>query len=156
MTTDYIKTVQTRLTRKGTRLSKSQIREIYNEVVVAPLAPTEDELSVVMERLEKQYQAPSHEGSQGDLTIPEPEITEITPEGDPDTWEILEPPTQEPSQPPIQEPEEMMQPTQPAQEARGDLATSNGSTSSHLSGAFTTVTQQQIQEAVEQQFGERM
>ncbi|MBD1804046.1 hypothetical protein H6F98_00970 [Microcoleus sp. FACHB-SPT15] len=153
MTTDYIKTVQTRLTRKGTRLSKSQIREIYNEVVVAPLAPTEDELSVVMERLEKQYQAPSHEGSQGDLTIPEPEITEITPEGDPDTWEILEPPTQEPSQPAIQEPEEMMQPTQPAQEERGDLATSNGSTSSHLSGAFTTVTQQQIQEAVEQQFG---
>jgi hypothetical protein len=153
MATDYIKTVQTRLTRKGTRLSKSQIREIYNEIVVAPLAPTEDELSVVMERLEKQYQAPSHEGSQGDLTIPQPEITEITPESDPGTWETLQPPTEESTLTPIQESEEMMQPAQPAQEAKGDLATSSGSSPSHLSEASTTITQQQIQEAVEQQFG---
>ena len=149
----FVKRLQTRASRKGISVSKSQVREVYQSVVAAPENPSEEEMVAVIEALEAQYQAPSYEGGEGDLTIPEPEITEITPEGDPDTWEILQPPTQEPSQPAIQEPEEIMQSSQPAQEAKGDLATSNGSTSSHLSGAFTTVTQQQIQEAVEQQFG---
>jgi hypothetical protein len=129
MATDYIKTVQTRLTRKGTRLSKSQIREVYNQVVAAPLAPTEDELTFVMEQLEKQYQAPSHE-SENQLVS--------TAESAPIQQQEIEP----------------MTPAQPtAQPSNSTLATSSRSTLSQASSANLTITQQQIQEAVEQQFG---
>jgi hypothetical protein len=138
MATDYIKTVQTRLTRKGTRLSKSQIREIYNEIVMTPLAPTEDELSVVMERLEQQYQAPSHDHAKDELTFTEnPELPQQEEEE-----EMFQP-----------TPPQSMEPAQPAQESKGDLTTSNGSTPSHLPEPSTAITQQQIQEAVEIQFG---
>jgi YesN/AraC family two-component response regulator len=129
MATDYIKTVQTRLTRKGTRLSKSQIREVYNQVVVAPLAPTEDELLSVMEQLEKQYQAPSHE-SASDLALAEQSS----------------PIEQQESQPMT-----TAQPT--AQPSTSTLATSQRSTLSQPSNSNLGITQQQIQEAVEQQFG---
>jgi electron transfer flavoprotein alpha subunit len=131
MATDYIKTVQTRLTRKGTRLSKSQIREVYNQIVEAPLAPTEDELTVVMEQLEKQYQAPSHEPT-ADLTTTEESTA-------------------------LQQQEEEIQsmtPAQtPAQPSNSTLATSNRSGQSLTSQVNLGITQQQIQEAVEQQFG---
>lgn len=153
MTTDYIKTVQTRLTRKGIRLSKSQIREIYNNVVVASLAPTEDELNVVMVQLESQYQAPCHEANSSDLEIAKPQITEITPETNPDVWETLQPPTAQPT-PTHQEESSQMTPAQaPAQPSNSSLSTSNHSALSKPSENNLAITQQQIQEAVEQQFG---
>jgi hypothetical protein len=135
MATDYIKTVQTRLTRKGTRLSKSQIREVYNQIVEAPLAPTEDELTVVMEQLEKQYQAPSHEPTT-DLTTTE-ESTAVQQQEE----EIQ---SMTPEQPPAQS---------TAQPSNSTLATSNRSSQSLTSEVCLGITQQQIQEAVEQQFG---
>jgi hypothetical protein len=133
MATDYIKTVQTRLTRKGTRLSKSQIREVYNQVVTAPLAPTEDELIAVMEQLEKQYQAPCHEPTTSELTT-----------------------TEQPTLPQQEEVKEMSQstPAQPAQEpSPSTLATSHRSGLSQASSGSMGITQEQIQQAVEQQFG---
>jgi hypothetical protein len=132
MATDYVKTVQTRLTRKGTRLSKSQIREVYNQVVVAPLAPTEDELTVVMQQLETQYQAPSHD--------PTSELAT----------------TEQSTLPQQEEVKEMSQPTpaQPAQEpSPSTLAKSHRSGLSQGSSGSMGITQEQIQQAVEQQFG---
>ncbi len=135
MATDYIKTVQTRLTRKGTRLSKSQIREIYNQIVEAPLAPTEDELTAVMEQLEAQYQAPSHEPT-ADLTTTE-ESTAVQQQEE--EFQAMTP-----AQPPAQS---------TAQPSNSTLATSNRSSQSLTLEVCLGITQQQIQEAVEQQFG---
>jgi plasmid stability protein len=149
----YIKRLQTRANRKGISVSKSQVRDVYSQVVATPESPSEEEMSAVIEALEIQYQAPSYEASEGDLTIPEPQITEITPESNPDIWKTLQPSTEEPMQSPIQEPEEMTQPSQPAQEIKGDLATSTRSNLSLPSETSTAITQQQIQDAVEMQFG---
>ena len=57
----YIKRLQTRLSRKDIRVSKSQVRDVYTQVVVEPEAPTDEEMVFVIEQLEAQYQAPSHE-----------------------------------------------------------------------------------------------
>ena len=147
----FIKRLQTRASRKGISVSKSQVREVYTQVVVTPESPTDEEILSVIEQLEAQYQAPSHEASGGDLTIPQPQITEITPENNPEVWETLQPPTEQPT--PQQEPQEMT-PAQPtAQPTDSTLATSSRSTLSQASSANLTITQQQIQEAVEQQFG---
>jgi 6-phosphofructokinase len=124
--TDYIKTVQTRLTRKGTRLSKSQIREVYNQVVTATVEPTEDELRVVIERLEAQFKTPESNQIVISETAPTQQQQEIEP----------------------------MTPAQPtAQPSNSALATSNPSTLSQAPSDSLGVTQNQIQEAVEQQFG---
>ena len=126
MATDYIKTVQTRLTRKGTRLSKSQIREVYNQVVTATVEPTEDELRVVIERLEAQFKTPESNQIVISETAPTQQQQEIEP----------------------------MTPAQPtAQPSNSALATSNPSTLSQAPSDSLGVTQNQIQEAVEQQFG---
>jgi hypothetical protein len=134
MATDYVKTVQTRLTRKGTRLSKSQIREVYNQIVETPLAPTEDELVAVMEQLEKQYQAPSHEPTT-DLVATE-ESTAVQQQEEPRQMTPAQPPAQSTAQP-----------------SNSTLATSSRSSQSLTSEVCLGITQQQIQEAVEQQFG---
>jgi hypothetical protein len=101
--------------------------------------------------LEAQYKAPSYEASGDELTIPQPQITEITPESNPELWETLQPPTEQPT--PQQEPQQMT-PAQPtAQPSNSTLATSSRSDIAQASSVNLSITQQQIQEAVEQQFG---
>lgn len=125
----FIKRLQTRASRKGISVSKSQVREVYTQVVVTPEAPTDEEIVFVIEQLEKQYQAPSHE-EENQLTT--------TAESAPVQHQETEP----------------MTPAQPtAQPSNSTLATSSRSTLSQASSANLTITQQQIQEAVEQQFG---
>jgi hypothetical protein len=83
----------------------------------------------VIERLEEQFKAPAQE---------------------PSTLATTEQSTQIQQQ---EEPQEMT-PAQPAQPpSNSTLATSNRSTITQASSATTSITQQQIQEAVEQQFG---
>lgn len=128
----YIKRLQTRANRKGISVSKSQVREVYTQVVTEPESPSEEEMSAVIQQLENQFLAPSYEAN-GNLDIPQPQITE------------------QPS--PQQEPQSMT-PAQPtAQPSNSILATSSRSTLSQVSSANLGITQQQIQEAVEQQFG---
>jgi len=125
----YIKRLQTRASRKGISVSKSQVREVYTQVVVTPDSPTDEEILSVIDQLEKQYQAPSHE-SDNQLTTTE----QATPT-----------PQQEPQQ---------MTPAQPtAQPSNSTLTTSNRSGMTQASSGNLSITQQQIQEAVEQQFG---
>jgi hypothetical protein len=125
----FIKRLQTRANRKGISVSKSQVREVYTQVVVEPEAPTDEEIVFVIEQLEKQYLDPSHE--------PDNQLA-----------------TTEQSTPIQQHQEtEPMTPVQPtAQPSNSTLATSSRSTFSQASSGNLSVTQQQIQEAVEQQF----
>ncbi len=147
----YIKRLQTRASRKGISVSKSQVREVYTQVVETPESPTDEEILSVIEQLEKQYLPPSNEASGDKLTIPEPQITEITPQSNPEDWETLQPPTEQPT--PQQEPQQMT-PAQPtAQPSNSTLATSSRSDIAQASNNNLSVTQQQIQEAVEQKFG---
>jgi NaMN:DMB phosphoribosyltransferase len=110
-------------------VSKSQVREVYQSVVASPESPTDEEISAVIEQLESQYKAPSFEPN-SELSVTEKSET-------------------------IQQQEiEPMTPAQPTpQSSSSTLATSNPSTLSHGSTANLSITQQQIQEAVEQQFG---
>lgn len=125
----FIKRLQTRASRKGISVSKSQVREVYTQVVVEPEAPTDEEILSVIDQLEAQYLAPSH-GSENQLA------------------------TTEESAPIQQQETEPMTSAQPtAQHSNSTLATSSRSTLSQTSSANLSVTQQQIQEAVEQQFG---
>jgi len=125
----FIKRLQTRASRKGISVSKSQVREVYTQVVVEPDSPTDEEILSVIDQLEKQYQAPSHE--------PDNQLTT--------TEQATPTPQKEPQQ---------MTPAQPtAQPSNSTLATSSRSMLSQTSSGNLSVTQQQIQEAVEQQFG---
>jgi BRCT domain type II-containing protein len=125
----FIKRLQTRASRKGVSVSKSQVREVYQSVVASPESPTDEEISAVIEQLENQYKAPSFEPN-NELSTPEKS-------------EAIQ-----------QQETEPMTPAQPtAQSSSSTLATSNPSTLSHSSTANLNLTQQQIQEAVEQQFG---
>ena len=126
----YIKRLQTRANRKGISVSKSQVRDIYTQVVVEPESPSEEEMSSVIQQLEAQYQAPSHEPSADLATTEESAFTQQ------------------------QEPPRPMTPAQAtAQPSNSTLATSQGSAISQPSSGNLGITQQQIQEAVEQQFG---
>lgn len=125
----FVKRIQTRLSRKDVRVSKSQVREIYAQVVVEPESPTDEEMVFVIEQLEAQYQAPSHVPS-SDLTTTEQPL---------------------PVQP--EEPKQMTPAQTTAQPSNSTLATSQRSSLSQASNGNLGVTQQQIQEAVEQQFG---
>jgi hypothetical protein len=148
----YIKRLQTRASRKGLTVSKSQVREIYQTVVTTPESPSEEEMSAVIQKLEEQFQAPSYEGNGGDLEIAKPQITEITPESNPDVWETLQPPTEQPNQ--THQEESKMTPAQAtAQPSTSTLAKSAQGGLSQSSSASLGITQQQIQDAVEQQFG---
>jgi BRCT domain type II-containing protein len=125
----FIKRLQTRASRKGVSVSKSQVREVYQSVVASPESPTDEEISAVIEQLESHYKAPSFE--------PNDELSAT-----------------EKSEAIQQQENEPMTPAQPtAQPSISTLATSNPSTLSHGSTANLSITQQQIQEAVEQQFG---
>ncbi len=147
----FIKRLQTRASRKGISVSKSQVREVYTQVVVEPESPTDEEILSVIDQLEKQYLAPSHEVGGDELTITQPQIIEITPESNPEVWETLQPPTEQPIQ--QEEPQQMIPAQATAQPSNSTLATSSRSTLSQTSSGNLSVTQRQIQEAVEQQFG---
>jgi hypothetical protein len=125
----FIKRLQTRASRKGVNVSKSQVREVYQSVVASPESPTDEEISAVIEQLESQYKAPSFELNSEMSTTEKPETIQ-------------------------QQETEQMTPAQPtAQSSSSTLAMSSPSTLSHGSTANLSLTQQQIQEAVEQQFG---
>jgi hypothetical protein len=129
----FVTRLQTRASRKGIRVPKSQVREVYQSVVADPESPTEEEMSVVIQKLETQFQAPSHEPTTSELTV-----------------------TEQPALTQQEEVKEMLQPTpaQPAQEpSNGALATSVQKGLSRGCESDTGVTQTQIIEAVEQQFG---
>lgn len=133
----FIKRLQTRASRKGISVSKSQVREVYTQVVTAPECPSEEDMISVIERLEEQFKAPAQEPESNQITVPE-------------STESIEQPTHFQQQ---EEPQEMT-PAQPtAQPSDSALATSNRSTLTNVSEGTTGITQQQIQEAVEQQFG---
>jgi hypothetical protein len=149
----YIKRLQTRASRKGISVSKSQVREVYESVVHTPDAPSEEEMSAVIQKLEEQFQAPSYEGNKGDLEIAKPQIIEITPENNPDILETLKPSTQEPAPVHQEESNQMTHAQSIAQPSTSTLATSNPSALSKPSEGNLAITQQQIQEAVEQKFG---
>ena len=125
----FIKRLQTRASRKGISVSKSQVREVYCQVVDSPESPSEEEITAVIEQLEKQYKAPSFEPTTDLATIEQSS--------------------------PIQHQEtEQMTPAQStAQPSSSTLATSSPSTLSQPSNANLGITQQHIQQAVEQQFG---
>jgi plasmid stability protein len=125
----YIKRLQTRASRKGISVSKSQVREVYQSVVATPENPSEEEMSAVIEALETQYQAPSYEAYNNQLTTIEQALQ------------------------PTEETQKMIQSNPLQDTVKGDLATSNRSNSSLSSEASTAITQQQIKEAVEMQFG---
>jgi hypothetical protein len=125
----FIKRLQTRASRKGVSVSKSQVREVYQSVVASLESPTDEEISAVIEQLESQYKAPSFEPN-SELSTPEKS-------------EAIQ-----------QQENEPMTPAQPtAQSSSSTLATSNHNTLSHSPTANLSLTQQQIHEAVEQQFG---
>ncbi len=148
----YIKRLQTRASRKGISVSKSQVREVYQSVVATPESPSEQEMSAVIQALEEQFQAPSYESKGGDLDIAKPLITEITSENNSGIWETPQPSTEQPTQ--THQEETQMTPAQStAQPTTSTLATSNSSTLSKPSEGNLTITQQEIQQAVEQQFG---
>jgi hypothetical protein len=129
----FVKRIQTRLSRKDVRVSKSQVREVYSQVVTKPENPSEEEVSAVIQQLETQFQAPSHEPTTRQITTTEQSL-----------------PTQQ------EESKQMTQPTpaQPAQQpSANNLATSNRSSHPLTSEVNLGVTQQQIQQAVEEQFG---
>jgi hypothetical protein len=149
----FIKRLQTRASRKGISVSKSQVREVYESVVHTPDAPSEEEMSAIIRKLEEQFQAPSYESNGGDLEIAKPQITEITPESHPDAWETVQPPTEQPTQTHQEESTQMIRAQSTAQPSTSTLATSNHSATPQPSSASLVLTQQQIQEAVEQQFG---
>jgi 6-phosphofructokinase len=105
------------------------VREVYTQVVVTPESPTDEEILSVIEQLEKQYQAPSHESDNQLVTTEE-------------------------SAPIQQQETEPMTPAQPtAQPSNSTLATSSHSGITQASSTNLSITQQEIQQAVEQQFG---
>ena len=124
----FIKRLQTRASRKGVSVSKSQVREVYQSVVASPESPTDEEISAVIEQLENQYKAPSFKPTNELATTDSAPIQQ-------------------------QETEQMTHAQSTAQSSSSTLATSNPSSLSHRSNANLNLTQQQIQEAVEQQFG---
>jgi hypothetical protein len=126
----FIKRLQTRASRKGISVSKSQVREVYQVIVATPDSPSEEEMISVIERLEKQFSAPSHE-----------------PTSDLATTEQSEPIQQQ------EEPQQMTPAQATAQPSNSTLTTSNRSNLTQASESSTAPTQSQIIEAVEQQFG---
>jgi hypothetical protein len=85
----FVKRLQTRASRKGIRVSMQQVRDAYQSVVTDLENPTDEEMEAVLTKLESS----SEEGSEL-VPIPQPEIIEITPESNPDLWEILQPPSE--------------------------------------------------------------
>jgi len=82
----FAKRLQTRASRKGIKLSMQQVRDVYQSVVNDLENPTTEEMDLVLAKLESSFQ------EIGDpLAIPEPVITNVTNDSNPDIWEILQP-----------------------------------------------------------------
>jgi hypothetical protein len=152
----YTKRLQTKASRQGVKVSRSKVRAIYDEVVSDRNNPTEVEMGLCLGFLleanrstveTEATEIPEVEtmevaglvvASSEPIEIEPPAITEITPESHPDVWEILQPPVEEPE--PTQEPENQ---PQESTLVKADEATITPS----------SVTQDQIQLAVEEHFG---
>jgi hypothetical protein len=82
----FTKRLQTRASRKGIKASMQQVRDAYQTVVSDLDNPTEEEMNLVLTKLESSSQ------EVGELIlIPEPAITEITEDSHPDIWQTLQP-----------------------------------------------------------------
>lgn len=103
----FVKRLQTRLSRQGFSFNKQQIREVYQSLVKDHSAPTEAEMSSVINKLKFQLKTPELNSTQLAISqpeisedlgepIPQPETLEITPASHPDIWKTLEPPTEQP------------------------------------------------------------
>lgn len=101
----FVKRLQTRLSRQGFSFNKQQIREVYQSLVKDDSAPTEAEMSSVINKLKFQLKMSEVNSSQlaiseteisEDLVeqIPQSEPIEITLEN-PGIWETLEPPAEQ-------------------------------------------------------------
>jgi len=153
----YTKRLQTRASRQGVKVSRSKVRQVYDQVVSDRNNPTEVEMGLclgfLLEANRSTVETEATEitetetmevarlvlASSEPIEIEPPAITEITPESHPDVWEILQPPVEEPE--PTQKPE--TQPQESALVKADDEATITPS----------SVTQDQIQLAVEEHFG---
>ena len=83
----FVKRLQTRASRKGIKVSLQCVRDAYQTVVTDLENPTEEEMNIVLSRLESSTEEVSEL-----ILIPEPAITKITEESHPDIWEVLQPP----------------------------------------------------------------
>lgn len=73
----FVKRLQTRANRKGLSVTKQQVRDVY-EVVVKDIGnPTEEEMSLVIQKLESQAQAEVNQPVEtSDLAIAQPKVSE--------------------------------------------------------------------------------
>jgi hypothetical protein len=82
----FAKRLQTRASRKGIKVSMQQVREVYQTVVKDLENPSEEEMDLVLVKLE----APATE--EGELVAASHlDTLEITEESHPDIWEVLQP-----------------------------------------------------------------
>jgi hypothetical protein len=103
----FVKRLQTRLSRQGFSFSKQQIRAAYQSIVKDHLAPSEAEMSSVINKLKFQLKTSFASST---LTIAKTEVSqdlveqisqsetlEITQSSHPDIWETLEPSIEQPT-----------------------------------------------------------
>ena len=71
----FIKRLQTRLSRKGVKVTKDQVREVYRELVVNLDFPTDEEMVVATDLLLSKYQKPEESRSNLATTqeLPQPQ-----------------------------------------------------------------------------------
>lgn len=140
----FVKRLQTRLSRQGFSFSKQQIRAAYQSIVKDHLAPSEAEMSSVINKLK--FQLKTSFASSTQLTISEPlvsqdlveqiekpETLEITPSSHPDIWETLQPPIDSASSPAAEQtslslPEHQELVTEPESSNQSPLATTASNT----------------------------
>jgi hypothetical protein len=101
----FVKRIQTRANRQGVSVTKQQVRDIYVQVVLNPESPTEEEMSLVIEKLAAQLQSPQQESINEQLATSNPEVSEDLQEtiSQPETFDIpvedmpcLQPPEEQP------------------------------------------------------------
>jgi hypothetical protein len=101
----FVKRIQTRANRQGVSVTKQQVRDIYVQVVLNPESPTEEEMSLVIEKLAAQLQSPQQESINEQLATSNPEVLEDLQEtiSQPETFDIpvedmpcLQPPDSQP------------------------------------------------------------
>ena len=109
----FIKRIQSRVSRKGGRVTKDQVRAVYTELVTALDAPTDEEMTTITDLLCSQNQ--------------EKAITPVTPQ--------------------------QSAPTPQAKPQNNQLTTTNRTAIQSAPTNDSNLTQQAIQQAVEQEFG---
>jgi hypothetical protein len=105
----YVKQIQTRMNRRlkgrGLSVTKDQVRQVYTTICKDVDCPTDVEMSRTIELLAQQFSVQEETIVDvpsvgqlvigGEVEIEKPETIEITPESNPDIWEILQPPATE-------------------------------------------------------------